>query len=291
MAKAPKSLDLIIAVVITIILCKLTQPLYGGSFLLLFFIYKLYTTRFRTLAIIGKLNFDKGNTDKAIHFFEKAIAVPNCSGGIKSSYAFLLFTIGKIDEAYEVISHASADNPREVMSFNITKACITWRKGLRNEAIEVLEKAHSEGKSSGIYEFLGYYYALNGDLDKALTFNLEAIDYDKDNKVIRDNLGRTYFELNNYEEALKVYEPLLSESPKFLDPYYYTSKIYLSKGLNEKALNLLDQTEDIKDNFMTILKKEDVQKLREELKVMKPKAEVLNTESTPALETASDTEI
>lgn len=266
MGKLPKSLDIILAIIVTFLLYNFTNPLYGTLFLLLFFISKLYINRFRVFAVMGKSQFDKGNTDKAIELFEKAIALPNCSGGIKSSYAFLLFTNDKIDEAYEIISNTTVTEPREVMSFIITKACITWKKGLHNEAIELLEKAHADGKSAGVYEFLGYYYALNKDLDKALPYNLEALEYDKDNQIIRDNLARTYFELNNYEEALKIYEPLLENNPKFLDPYYYASKIYISKGENEKALGLLDKTSDIKDNFMTTLKKADAEKLRDEIK-------------------------
>lgn len=265
MGKLPKSLDIILAIAVTFLLYNFTNPLYGTLFLLLFFISKLYLNRFRVFAVMGKSQFDKGNTDKAIELFEKAIALPNCSGGIKSSYAFLLFTNDKIDEAYKIISNTTVTEPREVMSFIITKACITWKKGLHNDAIELLEKAHADGKSAGVYEFLGYYYALNRDLDKALPYNLEALEYDKDNQIIRDNLARTYFELNNYEEALKIYEPLLENNPKFLDPYYYASKIYISKGEKEKALSLLDRTSDIKDNFMTTLKQKDVQKLRDEL--------------------------
>lgn len=59
-----------------------------------------------------------------------------------------------------------------------------------------MEKLYEEAPNGRIYQTLGFAYILEGDLKKALSFNLEAMDYDENDAVVLDNLATTYLALD-----------------------------------------------------------------------------------------------
>ncbi len=74
-----------------------------------------------------------------------------------------------------------------------------------------------------------------GDLEKALKFNLEALDYDDEDPIILDNLGETYYRLGQKEEAKKYFEKAEEFRDNQPDILYHLGCIYMEEGDRERA--------------------------------------------------------
>ncbi|MFU0801186.1 MAG: hypothetical protein ACFWUE_11115 [Xylanivirga thermophila] len=69
----------------------------------------------------------------------------------------------------------------------------------------MLEEVQRKYNNSRVYGTLGYLLIEKGDLDKALEYNLQALDYDDEDPVILDNLAQTYYFMGDIEKAKKYF--------------------------------------------------------------------------------------
>ncbi|WP_040212155.1 tetratricopeptide repeat protein [Clostridium polynesiense] len=234
----------------------------GNGLLSVFILYKLYSSRAYFYAMLGNANFSKGAKDKALQWFKKASQVKNCPPRVAASYAYLLLKEKDIQGCRNILDKLITKenlNLDEESAIKMTLALVYWKEGDVNLAVETLEEVYSKFKNSTLYESLGYLLILQGDLEKALKFNLEAIDYDDNNDVIKDNLAQSYFRLGQYDKSAEIYEKLTEKGTFFAEPYYYYGLVLKAEGNTIKANEMLKTALSFKQSFLSDLTKDMIQ--------------------------------
>jgi len=182
--------------------------------------------------------YTSGDYDKALRLLEKALKLSPKNSTMRGAYAWLLLKLGNTGEAEIQIDQALANAAREEQksTLNVTKSMVLWKKGELDQAISLLEKVLESYKNSNVYATLGFLYLEKGDLDKALSFNLEAYDFNSTNAIILDNLGCTRLLRGEYEEAREIYMQLMKLKPQFPEAFYNYARVLAHFGELDKAI-------------------------------------------------------
>lgn len=223
---------------------------------------------------IGTLLLEK-KPDSAILFLNSALKEIPASLLLQLNLARSYAAQNKNDEALALCNTILQTNPDQVDILKM-KADLLSKKGDKSEAIAVFEKAYSlapydvelnyllalqyaETKNSKLlnltdslikadslgihaepYYYKGIYFASLNDKDKALSYFNQAISHDYNFLEAHIEKGAIYYEKKEYETALKVFNLLLTISPKFADTYYWIGKCQEATGKKEDAkLNYL----------------------------------------------------
>jgi len=262
MKNNPKLLITLLVIAILLFITFNTNPFLGIALILLFVLYKLYNSRSFIYALIGNGHFSKGNKEQALHWFQRASSLKTSSPRVITSYGYLLLKekeVEKSKEILEALQSRKALNLQERSQLKMTLALVYWKEGNIALAVSTLEEVFQEFKNSTLYESLGYLLIVQGDLDKALSFNKEALEYNESSTIIKDNLAQTYYHRNELEKAEDIYSKLIPENPTFAEPYYYYGLILKEKGSIDKALEMLKTAASFKESFLTDLTKEEIQ--------------------------------
>lgn len=180
----------------------------------------------------------KGDPEKALKRLEAALKLNPTNYAMRGSYAWLMLKLGRTAEAEAQIDRALAEADIESIRnpLKVTKALVHWKKGELEEAISLLEDLIGKYKTSNVYGTLGFLYLEKGDLDKALSFNLEAYDYNNTSPVILDNLGCTRLMRGEYEEAREIYGKLIRLKPDFPEAFYNYARVLAHFGELDEAI-------------------------------------------------------
>ncbi|MBU5590419.1 tetratricopeptide repeat protein [Clostridium sp. MSJ-4] len=242
----------------------------GNIFIIGYFASKLLVKRYLIYTMIANRYFKNNNSEKAISYYEKAIKIMSCKARIIISYAYILLRNGDIDRSVKVFNLIEERRlPLELndeMNHGMVSSLIQWKKGDLNKAIDTLENTYKKYKNTTLYESFGYLLVLSGDYDRALQFNLEAVEYDENNDVIMDNLGETYYHLGQYEKALEIYKKLYSKNVAFPEAYYYYGLVLKKLGNLDEALDMFNKALNCRESFLSNLKRESIEKEIELLK-------------------------
>lgn len=217
--------------------------------------------------------YRKGEYDKALKHLATALKISPKNSNLRGSYAWLLLKLGRTQEADEQVSQALADVTREDYrhSLNVTKALVHWKKGEVDQAISLMEKVLENYRNTNAYGTLGFLYLEKGDLDKALSFNLEAYDYNNTNAVILDNLGCTRLLRGEYEEAREIYQQLLKLRPHFPEAFYNYARVLAHFGELDDAIYMCRTALSLPFWNTSTVKKEQVENTLKELEEEKEK--------------------
>ncbi|MFH5835447.1 tetratricopeptide repeat protein [Proteiniclasticum sp. C24MP] len=232
---------------------------------LIFTVYRNYPT---IQATKGSRAYNAGNTDIAMTYFEKAVKHPFAKPYIKSSFGYVLLREGRLDEAEPYLLEAAEMKTKdERFKYNniLNLAILNWKKGDIDKAIDIVENIREDYQNSIMYEILGYLYIAKGDYEKALEFNQEAYDYNKDDNVITDNLAQSYYFLGEYDKAEALYEDTI-DYIKFPEAHYYYGIIKWKKGDYLSAYKALETSVRLKVSFLSIVDKDMLTGKFEELK-------------------------
>lgn len=187
---------------------------------------------------LGYYNHSRSKLEKAEELYKKSMAkgcdIPN----YKLAYGVLLLKKGEFEKARDLfsgvlISAPSKGNIKIIAKINLSIAY--WKLGEVDTAIEMLEEVYAKFRNGRLYETMGYILLENGDLDKALEFNLEALDYDDENPIILDNLGQTYYRLGQKEKAKEYFEKAEELRDNQVDILYHLGCVYMEEGKKELA--------------------------------------------------------
>lgn len=258
-------INLLIIFAFLIVFLKVS-PLIGGFLLVAFIIYKLVSIRPIIFAITGNSLYSKGDKEKALSYFKKAYAIKSCPPRVATSYAYLLLRDRQVEESRNILEpllNKKGLKLQDKAVMHMTYALVLWKQGDLDSAVNTLEEVYSYFKSSTLYESLGYLLLLQGNKEKALSFNLEAMDYNNDNDMIKDNLAQSYYAVGDYDKAEEIYVDLTNKNLTFPEPFYYYGLILKHKDNLAKAEEMFKKALTLKESFLSELKKE---KIEEELK-------------------------
>lgn len=187
----------------------------------------------------------KKKYDEAMACYEKAFEHGNKNAGHLAGYAVLLMRMGRFQDAVTYFDRALERkmNKENLSAVQLNRALSLFKSGQRKAGIQGMEKVYEEAPSGRVYQTLGFAYILEGDLKRALDFNLAALDYDDKDAVVLDNLATTYIALGEYEKA----EPLLRRAhemrPRQVDILYHLAQVEVHNGELGDALDLLETAE------------------------------------------------
>jgi len=114
------------------------------------------------------------------------------------------------------------DDRRQQLWMNYAVA--QYKLGEMEKALQLLERSHQKSPCGITYGALGYLYIEAGMTEKALEYNLEAVEYDDEDSVLLDNLAQTYYRLvGDKEKAKEYFEKALEYKEGQIDTLYFLS--------------------------------------------------------------------
>ena len=219
--------------------------------------------QFKVRAALAKHN--KGDKEEAFNQYEQLYNEGVVMASYMLPYSVLLLRRGgdenirKVKEVLVKAQKASDLTPdkRQQLLMNYSVAC--WKLGEKDKAISTMEASHRKAPCGLTYQTLGFLYVEYGDAEKALAYNLEALDYDDDDSIVLDNLGQTYYRLLNDKEKAKPYfEKALKSKPGQIDTLYFLSRYDLEKGDNAEAIHKLELALDGNFSPLNIKSREEI---------------------------------
>lgn len=177
---------------------------------------------------------NKGNLEEAQKLYEEAFQEGLNKANILLGYSILLVRGGDYAKAQDVLKRvekAQGLTPDQRTQMLTYYAVASWKLGRMEYAIKLLKEVYRKGPSGTIYGTLGYLLIEQGDLEEALAFNKEAVEYDDEDTVALDNLGQTYYRLaGDKEEARQWFERALAEKPEAIDTNYFLAQYDIEAG-------------------------------------------------------------
>lgn len=237
------------------------KPWFGILAFILYIFGILFVNRATIFYLLGSRSYSKGNLDNGITWFEKAHKCAKSKPSITTTYAYALLKAGNIEASEKILQKQLSEklSTDDNMHVKSNFALVLWKKGQIDEGINMLREVFENFKTTTIYGSLGFFLILKGNLDKALEFNLEAIEYNSSNAVIQDNLGQTYYLMGDYDKSEEVYEKLISTNPTFPEPYFNYGLVMEKKGNTTKALELMNKSLSYNFSFLSTVSKEEIE--------------------------------
>jgi tetratricopeptide (TPR) repeat protein len=218
---------------------------------------------------ISTLLIDK-NADSSILFINEALKILPKSPLLQLNLAHAYEAQNKLDQALTICGNILEQYPQQVDVLKL-KADLLDKKGLKADAVKVLEKAYQltpydielnyilalKYAESGNNKVLalcdslikvdsldthaepnyykGIYYANQKDKQKAIGQFDEAIK--KDYYFLDSYIEKSaaLYDLKKYADAIRTLELVLTISPKFADGYYWKGKCFEALGDKEQA--------------------------------------------------------
>ncbi len=258
----------IIAALALVIIAILISNLLGLIALIAFFIYVFNLTKVGLYTNIGNIKHGRGNLKSAVKWYRRASKCKRAKPGIAISYSYLLLKSGMVEEADKALRAIDTSKLHEydrIMHVS-NSALVLWKKDDLDGAITLLENYSTE-KNTLILGSLGYFLILKGDLDKALSYNLDAYQYNGADMVIRDNLGLNYYYLGDYPKAEEIYESMIKAKikPGFPVAYYDYALVLIALEKFDKAKEYLKKTSGFNLNFLSSVTKEQIDERLKEI--------------------------
>src|SRR5690554_6627871 len=241
--------------------------LLGILAILLFLAYFIYRKRNNLFASLANSAHMKGDHKLSLQWLDKAYKIDPTHHQVAITYGYNLLKYGDLDHAEKVLEKLITPNitPAQRSSIHMNLALIRWKQNRLDEAITMLEEINERMKTSVLYGSLGYLYVEQGDLDRALAYNLEAYDYNETNSVILDNLGLTYILLQDWDHAEDIYNKLIPLAPKFPEAYYHQGLVQHNKGELSLAYDSYVKALQQPFNYLSTEPKELIESKKDEL--------------------------
>lgn len=257
-------LEIIFLIICFQIIFLYNLKIVGITLLIIYSIVKYQSKKVTLIAYKGALAFNSKDYDKALELYKKAYGMKKVTTNIKLRYAYISLYCGKLDLCKDIltsIDYSILKDSKLKMSYKQTQGLYLWKSNNLEKAIEIYEKLHIECEHTVIYEALGYLLILNKNYEKALEYNMKALDYD-DTNVIIDNLAQSYYYLGNLDKAKELYLTLFSKEkekrPTFPEPYYYYGLILKEEGNLDDSFYYLNKALDKKESFLSNLNKDTI---------------------------------
>jgi tetratricopeptide (TPR) repeat protein len=232
----------------------------------LLLLYGVYSSLPTIYAQMGNVAYLRGDQGKALSLLEKASGMRRALPRHHTAYAYLLLKAGQPARAEQLLTEAlrEALAGMDRMQVKLNLATAFWLQGKREEAIALLEETHEEYRNTTVYGNLGYFKLLNGNLEEALAFNLEAYEYNDNDLTIMDNVAQNYFLLGRMEEAAEMYGKVIAKAPKHAESYYYYARTLIRLGRTDDAREQARLVAGKPLSLVTALTREQIERLSEE---------------------------
>ncbi|TVY11042.1 tetratricopeptide repeat protein [Paenibacillus cremeus] len=244
-------LKVVIPIVVILVLFRIGKW-YGMAAIAALLVYLAFKLRINMWIYKANSLFAKKDFAGAAEHFGKAYGASK-KPSYAISQAFVLLKNGQVREAEQLLTEMmKLKLPRtEEMNAKINYSLALWLLGQQEQALKLMEAVFSDFKNSIGYGNLGMFYVMSGDLDRALSFNLEAYEYNDSDKTILDNLAYTYYLLGRHQEAKEIYEKLMEQKPTFAEAFYYYGLTLRELGEIDQSIQIMQQGLEFEPSMMT----------------------------------------
>ncbi|MGL6175322.1 MAG: tetratricopeptide repeat protein, partial [Cellulosilyticaceae bacterium] len=258
--------------------------------------FVIFTKRAVFFSSKANIAYQKKEIEKSFELYEKAIAFANCPTMVRIVYAYRLISEGNVAKSSQILSTLDpmGMNENEKFNYNATHAIIVWKQGSLHRAIEIFEALLNDKESLLIYETLGYLILCSRNYQKALNFNLKALEFNDTSQIVRDNLAGSYYYLGYHKKAAKIYKSLIEENVNFPEPYYYYALILNEREKYKSALKYLGMALEKKESKLSELTHQEIQYMIDEINRYLAEesvfeSEFIDSETTEWAEVVEDT--
>lgn len=227
----------------------------------------LVVKRADLVASFAKIKYNKRDYQQAMKIFRVADKVGNLNAQNKMLLGYVCLRCGELEEARKHLNLCKGLIPKGRPERNQVKnllALVSWKEGNLNDAIEMLEEILADGyRNTQIYQNLGIMYNLSGDSEKAIAFHKEAMEFNADDQIIRDNLADGYTIAERWNDAAEVYESLVNDDPepRFPEAFYGYGKVLIALGKQEEGLAMIKKSLEKPFSYLSIRTKEEIEDL------------------------------
>ena len=247
---------LLFPIVVTLIASGFGNVLITIAAFIVSIIAELVVLRADVLMLLGSFNYQK-DREKGLKFMELSMKTGKMRSKSQLLYAYLLVRNGFLDEAESIINkttYLGKDilKPVDFKTADFNMALITWKRGNLNDAIMQMEELYSDGYlNSNLYGSLGYFYIANNEIDKAIEFSKEGVEYNPDDLITLDNLGQAYIAAGNLDEAEEVYDRIFEKEPQFIEPFYNYATLLEKHGELSDAKECYEKALEYDEKFLS----------------------------------------
>lgn len=224
-------------------------------------IFLIYNSRAKMYFATANMHATKGNEEMSHMALKKAYETAPDNPSIANTYGYALLKRGQIDEADEIFKKVASQvaKTQDKIDVELNRSIVLWKQGKQEESIAHAEQLYEDHKNTVIYGTLGYYYVLQGNLERALEFNKEAYNFNENNNAIIDNLALTYYTLGQYDDAFPLFEQLIERHPSFREAYYNAGMAYEQRGDWQKAYELYRESLEHKPALISHITLEEIE--------------------------------
>ncbi|MDR0405830.1 MAG: tetratricopeptide repeat protein [Clostridiales bacterium] len=212
------------------------------------------------LSAAARFVYARGKSEGWKTLFALAAKIGGMNFNNRMLHAYLLLKDGDADEANKKFALLSMERLTKEQRLRLkgSYALVYWKRGEVDTAIEMLEEVVDAAPSTTTYGSLGYMYAYNGNLSRALEFNEKAYEYNSTNAIIVDNLAFTYYKTGEYTKAKEYYEKLLELNPTFPEAYYGYGRLLVELGEREQGLAMVRRALSANFSFLTMTGRQEI---------------------------------
>jgi len=202
---------------------------------------------YNALNLFGLLLFQHKRYDEAIIYVEKAVDI-NPIPYFHINLGNIHSAKGDSDKAIDFYKKAIALEPDNADPWFGLGICHKNKKEY-DKAIEYYGKAINIKPSFfSAYVNLGNIYKLKNELDKAVKYYKEAIMFNQNDPDIYNSLGLVYFDRYEIEEAVYCFEKAIKIKPSFESAYINLGNVYKTKGKIKQALHYFNLAIEMNPN-------------------------------------------
>lgn len=199
------------------------------------------------LYLHGNDELAKGHLDKAFKYYEKALkAHVNEEGELSIANAYVVH--GDIRRGREILAHFESrklENPNNIHYAKMLEALLDWREGKIQEAIDALVAIKNGGwENTTLLTNLMVMYLDQDMVDEAEQIWREASESEKQDLGIRDLRGRILIAQGKWDDAYKLYVPMLKEPQKLVNELVHAMQVFVHYGMIKEALICLEAAKD-----------------------------------------------
>jgi tetratricopeptide (TPR) repeat protein len=170
-----------------------------------------------TAFITGSALKGEGKIDEAAAHFQKAIQINPTFSWPYSALALVYVEKGKRDAAQEVLKKGIENNPHE-HQLKLEYAMLLKKQSRLDEAVDLLKKLLKQDDSlvdveTEINALLGDLYAAKGEREKAAAYYRNALETERENRVLKQKLVFLLHGAHKLQKALEIYKDLEKETP------------------------------------------------------------------------------
>lgn len=216
--------------------------------------------------------YQSGDIEAAKKLYEEALGMGLKDPRYILSYSVLLLRGGEYQKARELLV-ANQGNPmlnaESKKQLHVNYAVCMYKLGEHDKAIRVLEGQHQKDPSGLVYQTLGYLYVATGNADKAIDYNLEALEYDDEDPITLDNIGQAYYLLKKDKAAAKEYFlKALKQKPGQIDTLYFLAQYDIEAGDKKAAAEKLQTALEGRFSPLNHATKEMIEALLQSLNIV-----------------------